>query len=245
MKIIRSEIFSHHDQLLFGMSTRNGGLDIGTLGFNLSYNVGDHREVVTKNRELFFSSLNISQTQVAFPQQQHTDIVNVVSAAGSYERCDALVTGTKNLFIAVSIADCTPVMLFDPVTKTTAGIHAGWRGTASKIVKKTIAKMFVHCGVTPENIIAFIGPSAGKCCYEVGDDVAQKFSSDLCESTGSGKFMLDIKTANKKQLLEAGVQENNIEVHSACTISTPEIFHSFRRDGNKSGRMLAVIGMTS
>jgi YfiH family protein len=242
MDIVHSTILSHYPELIFGMSTRFGGVSGETLDLNLSFNVGDDPRNVQMNRKRFFSELGIAEERVAFPKQEHTDIVQICSVPVHYDHCDALVTGIKNTFLAVSIADCTPIMLYDPEKHVVAGIHAGWRGTSKKIVENAIQLMKQSYSIGPENIVAFIGPSAGVCCYEVGREVAALFPNECSIEKEHGKFMLDVKKANTLQLLANGVQESHIEVHPDCTIHNPH-YHSFRRDGKKSGRMLAVIGM--
>ncbi|MBI2427641.1 MAG: polyphenol oxidase family protein [Ignavibacteriales bacterium] len=151
-------------------------------------------------------------------------------------------TDAKNTFLAVSIADCTPIMLYDPDKNVIAGIHAGWRGTSKSIVGNAVQLMKQNYSVVPANIVAFIGPSAGVCCYEVGNEVAELFPNDCWTEKGNGKFMLNVKKVNMLQLLANGVQESHIEVHPDCSIHNQQ-YHSFRRDGKNSGRMLAVIGI--
>ncbi len=242
MEIIYASIFSQFPKIIFGMSAARGGASKGKFDFNLSFNVGDDSENVKKNRKRFFDALGISENQIAFTRQQHTTNVVSVVQSGFNENCDALFTAKKNLFLAISIADCSPVILFDSQKNIIACIHAGWRGTAGRIVEKTIKQIQIEFGSLATDIVAFIGPSAGSCCYEVGQEVAEQFSKECVINKANGKFMLDVKRANMLQLLENGVLNSNIEVHLDCTIHN-ELYHSFRRDGKESGRMIAVIGM--
>ena len=243
MEIIRSHIFSRYPQIVFGMSTRNGGISSGALGMNLSFNVGDDKVNVIENRRRFFGSLHIGLDELAFPMQCHSSNVRSVNMWGGYEECDGLVTNEFGVFIAVSVADCVPVFLFDPKTRTLAGIHAGWRGTASEIVKNGVTKMASDFATDPKDIVAFIGPSAGKCCYEVEEDVAGRFGAEFVSTGASGKRKVDLKDANRRQLLSHGVLDANIEVHEGCSIHEAALYHSHRRDGNGSGRMMAVAGI--
>ncbi|NUN69005.1 MAG: peptidoglycan editing factor PgeF [Bacteroidetes bacterium] len=227
------------------MSTVEGGISPGTFGLNLSYNVQDDPANVEENRRLFFGALGLTTDQVAFTSQQHTTDILTVSSPGQNDTCDALITASAGVFLAISIADCTPVMLYDPVRKVAAGIHAGWRGTAGRIVEGCIRRLQQEFGTVPHDLFAFIGPSAGVCCYEVGAEVAAQFP-DQCVRPGAvkGKFLLDVKKANVLQLLDNGVRNSNIEVHKDCTIHDRR-YHSHRRDGTGSGRMFAVIGITT
>ncbi len=242
MRIVNSNIFSSIPEILLGMSTSEGGVSEGKFGLNLSFNVHDSVDSVIENRRRFFTSLGILESQIAFTQQKHTTNITLVDRSGMNENCDALHSNCKNVFLAISIADCTPVMLYDKGHHAIAGIHAGWRGTAGRIVKKTINEMQRSYGTNAEDIIAFIGPSAGKCCYEVGREVAEQFPKECSVIKERGKYMLDVKQSNMIQLLENGVLNSNIEMHPDCTIHN-NIYHSFRRDGNQSGRMLAIIGI--
>jgi len=244
MQIVRSEIFSRYPELLFGMSTKDGGVSPGTLGLNLSYNVGDDPQHVVENRKRFFSVLGITEEQVAYTGQQHTTRIVSVDQPGFTQQCDALITAKPYVYVSISIADCTPVMLYDPNRKVVAAVHAGWRGTAGRIVEKTLHQLQKEFGSDLQDVVAFIGPSAGNCCYEVGAEVALQFHPDCRKQKNGGKYLLDVKKANVLQLLENGVVNSNIETHVDCSIHNTE-YHSHRRDGKASGRMLAVIGITN
>ena len=224
------------------MSTALDENSSGTFSMNLSYHVGDDPGNVQSNRDRFFSSLGIEERHIAFTQQKHTNTVVFVSTPGVFPVSDGLVSSQKSLYLAVSAADCIPVMMYDPVSKTVAGVHAGWRGTNARIVHAAVDIMTQKCAALPSDIRVFIGPSAGKCCYEVREDVALLFPEECREPYRDGKYLLDVKQANVLQLIKSGLRKENIEVHPDCTIHNPA-YHSFRRDGSKSGRMFAVIGL--
>lgn len=242
MEIVRSKIFTQFPNLVFGMSTRLGGVSAGKLNLNMSFRVGDNPKNVLENRKRFLTYLGIDIQNVAFPQQEHTTNVQICRSAAKFDNCDALVSQEPNIFLAVSIADCTPVVLFDPHTKTVAAIHAGWRGTVGRITEKAVQMMKNNFSVRAENIFAFIGPSAGICCYEVGREVAEQFPRECTIQKDTEKYLLDVKKTNQLQLMELGILEQQIEIHPDCTISD-ERYHSFRRDGKESGRMWAVVGI--
>ena len=243
MEFIRSEALSRYRQIVFGMSTRGGGRSPGGLGMNLSFNVGDDKVNVIENRRIFFGALHIGLDELAFPMQCHSNTVRSIQTWGGYEDCDGLATNDFGVFIVISVADCVPIFLFDPVTRAVAGVHAGWRGTSSGIAKNAVAVMKDTFGSDPRNITAFIGPAAGKCCYEVGDEVAEKFDDRFVSKTESEKWRVDMKGANRQQLESEGILQENIEVHEGCTIHESDKYHSYRRDGNSSGRMMGVIGI--
>ena len=211
---------------------------------NLSYKVGDDPVTVQKNRAVFFSDLRVSEQQLANPHQVHSASVRTVTLPGEYEACDALITNRVGVALGVTIADCVPILLFDPVRKAIGIVHAGWRGTSQEIAVQTIEQMRKDFGVEPAHIRVFIGPSAGACCYEVGEDVAVKFKNKIV-SFKTKRTFVDLKKENAAQFVCQGVNTKNIEVSRHCTICESGLFHSFRRDGATSGRMMAVICRTS
>jgi len=204
---------------------------------------GKGEDCRAKNRQKFFQSLGFNELSVARAGQVHGDNITFVESSGSYPDTDGFVTRNKNLLLAISVADCVPILVADNKSQTIAAVHAGWRGTARRIAGEVIDFMVNELSGDPKNIFAFIGPSAGVCCYEVGEEVAKHFhDGEIMKSSNPGKFMLDLKAANFSQLIDHGVFRENIEVSEYCTIHDTN-FHSFRRDGTESGRMLAVIGL--
>ncbi len=211
--------------------------------FSMRRNGTSAGDAVTENRRTFFESVGFNDASAASGQQVHGDHIELIDSPGHYPETDALVTWNTNLLLTISVADCVPALLFDRQSKTIAAVHAGWRGTAIQIVAKTIQFMIEESRSGPENILAWIGPSAGVCCYKVGGEVAEKFSPAFAkESSEPGKFLLDLKAANLAQLVGAGIPQENIEVSRHCTICNTS-FHSYRRDGKSSGGMLAVIAI--
>lgn len=241
--LFRSALFANIPELCFAMSTRYGGVSPAPLGMNLSFNVGDDPENVRKNRLLFFAAVGIAPERVVYPAQIHSDIVLEARGPGKLESCDALTTNQRDLYLAISVADCIPVFLFDPVGKCVAAVHSGWKGTEKGIVAKAIREMSIRYGSNAGELCAVIGPGAGVCCYEVGEELAGHFPDDIVDRSGPGKPRLDLKRRNRDLLIEAGVNASNIETSADCTIVRKDRYHSYRRDGNMSGRMLGVIGL--
>ncbi len=209
---------------------------------NISYHVGDDERNVSRNRRIFLKALSVPEEALAIPQQQHTATVCVVNSPGRYDNCDALVTGVPGIFLSVSVADCTPIFLFDRKNNVVGCVHAGWRGTEQRIAENTLRTMVEQFNSNPADILAYIGPSANACCYEVGDDVAGKFDQRFIVRRGTRKY-LDIKSANEDQLRTGGIPPSNIEKNTDCTICNPQLYHSYRRDRQRSGRMMGVIGI--
>lgn len=228
--------------VIAAMSTRNGGVSPFPLGMNLSFRVGDREENVRRNREIFFGSLGVGTAELAWPEQVHSTAVVRVDKPGSYPACDALVTDARRIFLCVSVADCVPILLFDPGIPAVAAVHAGWRGAVGGIVGRAVRLMQRELAVVPERLRAYFGPSASACCYSVGEEVATQFDPRFVHRDG-GRILADLKQATRQQLLDTGVPADQIEVSPSCTISEPQTFHSYRREGGHSGRMMAVIGL--
>jgi polyphenol oxidase len=234
-------IFQGYPEVIAGMSLRSTAINEDNYFFNLSYKVGDDHHRVQNNRNQFFSKLRMEEKTLADADQCHSTLCRHVITPGRYESCDALVTDKKQIPLAVSIADCVPILLYEPSKRIIGAVHAGWRGTVNGILTRTVEMMKELFLVDPETIRAFIGPSAGVCCYEVSDEVAVMFEDKIVSS--HSKYKIDLKKQNLVQLQRSGLLTKHIELSPDCTICNKERFHSFRRDGNTSGRMLAVISM--
>lgn len=237
-----------------GFTTRLGGVSIGILrSMNIGTHRGDSRENVLKNYEILGAALGFDPRNAVLTHQTHTDIVKVVDGSHrgvglygpEFSDCDALVTATPGLALVVFTADCTPILLYDPVTGAVGAAHAGWRGTAARIAEKAVKAMEVHFGSRPEDIRAAIGPNIGPCCFETDADVPQA----LLEKVGQevepflhprgNKFYPDLKSVNALILRQAGVQ--NIQISCECTLCREDLFWSHRRTGGNRGSQGAVI----
>ncbi|MBI5472908.1 MAG: peptidoglycan editing factor PgeF [Ignavibacteriae bacterium] len=240
--ILRSEMLAKFPEIVFGMSTRRGGVSPASLGMNLSFSVGDDEENVVRNRELFFSRLGIRLNELAIPRQIHSATLHCVERPGAVSDCDGLLTASRRVFLCVSVADCVPVLLYDTRQRVIAGIHAGWRGTSAFIAQRGVEMLVSEFASNPSDVHAFVGPSASSCCYSVGNEVADAFDPRFVEKR-NGSTYVNLKQANFDQLVRAGVPNQNIETSPLCTISERELLHSYRRDKERSGRMMAVIGL--
>lgn len=242
--ILRSQLLQEYTDIRFGMSTRHGGVSPEPLGMNLSFRVGDESGNVSENRRLFFERLGCSGKDVAFPGQCHSDRIQIVTRAGEYDSTDGLLTNTLNLTTVVSVADCLAIILYDPVRRVTGAVHAGWRGTARSITAKAVHLLKHEFGSDPDDLRAYLSPSAGACCYEIGEEVANEFSG-TCVIKREGRLFLDLKRANADQLIDGGLRKEHVEISHFCTICNPALFHSYRRDGERSGRMMAAVCLVS
>ncbi|HLP12506.1 MAG TPA: peptidoglycan editing factor PgeF [Flavobacteriales bacterium] len=226
------------------LSTRKGGVSQAPYtSLNLGKSTQDNPEHVQKNRELFFGALGISMEKLTLSKQVHGTEVLTVNEPIITEGYDAMITNKKDIFLAVSVADCVPILVFDKKNQAVAAIHAGWRGTAGKIVTKALEQMKAQYGTDGSNCYAFIGACIGYDKFEVGSEVAEQFE-DAYKKTGNGdKFFVDLKTANAKQFENFGFNRNHIEVLPYCTFGHNDLFFSHRKENGITGRNMAVIGM--
>ncbi len=186
---------------------------------------------------------------MVFPDQTHSSCVAAIQEVPDavISETDALVTNQSGLCLCVQTADCVPVLLFDPVAKIIAAIHAGWRGTVGGIVENAVDKMTTNYDALAENIVAAIGPSISPEIYEVGDEVvaAARKSIPNVETTlhknGKDNYHLNLWEANRQMLLKSGVVQQNIQILGACSFSEAEKYYSARREGADTGRMVSGI----
>jgi YfiH family protein len=179
----------------------------------------------------------LDQAAMASLKQIHSDISLTAESPGCMGEGDALVTRIPGIAVSVRTADCFPILLADPESRAIAAVHAGWRGTATGVVGASLARMHNEFGTEPENVYAAIGPGIGRCCYEVGAEVARQFG--LPEA---GR--LDLAVENRTQLIAAGLRPERINQVGGCTFCHPEQFFSWRRDHDPAGRMISFIRVT-
>jgi len=152
--------------------------------------------------------------------------------------CDILATTLPGVALVVQTADCVPVVLAGP---NAVGIaHAGWRGSAANAAGAAVEEMS-RVGAPPSALRAWLGPSIGPCCYEVGGEVAAQFAGDFARRSCNGRFTLDLRAVNRAQLEAAGVPAANISTHPSCTRCGGNQFASYRRDGAAAGRMISLV----
>ena len=239
-RFVRPTIFQSIPGLVAGVSTRHGGLSKAPYtSLNLGVHTDDDTAVIEQNLSLFCADLGVSPADLARSYQVHGDKIWVTGRAGYQSGFDAMISIQPGVFAGVGIADCTPILLADPVTHVCAAIHAGWKGTVAQIVHKTAKRMIENRGSNPKDILAYIGPCISFAHFEVGDEVAAQFDEAFKSRIGA-KWHVDLKAANKTQLQSLGIQQ--IEVDPACTVENNVDFFSHRTEKGMTGRMLALIG---
>lgn len=237
-----------------GFTTRHEGVSRPPYNsLNLGMNTQDQQANVEGNRSLLARAFGINQEALVTPRQVHGSDILVISEANEdfshflTVEGDAVITNQPNVMIGVCVADCTPILLSDPDNKVIAVVHAGWKGTAARLVSKTVAGMQAEFGSDPARLHAAIGPCIQKCCYEVDEPVRQAFqkagiSWDLCaELKSPGKWQLDLDAANCELLLSSGLSAGAIQSSGLCVCCHSEQFFSYRRDQEESGRQMGFI----
>lgn len=226
-------------EIVHGFSTRKGGISSPPFDtLNCGTNTSDSKKHVHQNRHSFLQTIGIHSESLAIPQQIHHDNIVHVQKPGIFKATDGLITNIPGIILSVQVADCVPVYLYDSVKSTIGLVHAGWRGSAMKIVQKTISQMQEKLHSDPSDIHAFLGPSIGPCCYEVSRDVIDHFPSTCT----AGNY-LNLWKANTLQLKASGLDPTRIYASGICTKCHNHLFFSHRSSGGKTGRMLAVFGL--
>lgn len=246
IEVIRPEIFQEEESVQAFVTLKNenlSGAEHHISGLNLGYNTKESPEVITQNRQMLIRELGLSEDRVAFASQVHSNRTNVITTGGTFPDTDGLITQIPGLALAIQIADCPAVLIADTTSRTTAAVHAGWRGASSNIVPKTLEKM-EQVGAKSDKCRAFISPCICLDHFEVGREVAEQFPDLFVDNKRYKKPHVDLKKYLQHQLLQGGLSEKNIEVHPGCTVGN-EQYYSYRREGEQSGRMMAVIQMSN
>ena len=249
------------DGFVNGFSTRNGGVsDMPAKALSLAGFNDDAAENILENRRRFLK-LFPGDWALAGCWQVHGADVRVVqtreeakpaeNGRGDTIFCDVIVSDVKEVLAGVKTADCVPILLGDPVTGAFAAVHAGWRGTLATAVIVAVERLANEYDARPEDLRVAIGASAGPCCYEVGSDVIDAFTSKFADgdklftATRSGHAFVDLLKANRDQLISTGVQAERIHTAPICTMCRTDLFFSYRKEKSlhgKVGRLMAVIG---
>jgi purine-nucleoside/S-methyl-5'-thioadenosine phosphorylase / adenosine deaminase len=249
------ELLTGHSGLIAGCSDRAGGVSRPPYDeLNVGLHVGDDPEAVIENRRRVVAAIGADLDALAMPLQVHKGDVAMVTAADrgrgarslddAIANTDAIVTDEPGVVLAVMLADCVPVIVFDPVTPAVGVAHAGWAGTVNHVTRNTVDALARCYGSNPADLLAGVGPSIGPASYEVGDDVAQRARAafpavDVVRPTGNGKYLFDLWESNVADLVAAGVPRANIEVAGIDTFDSTDRFFSHRRQ-RPTGRFMAL-----
>ena len=244
-----------------GFSTRLGGVSQGCYAsMNLSFTRGDDEAAVRENYHRIAKSIGVKCENMVLSQQTHTTNVRVVTEKDKgkgivkpldYTDVDGMVTNIHGICLVTFYADCVPLYFVDPVQKAIGLSHSGWRGTVGEIGKETIRKMEEQYGSDPKDILAAVGPSICKDCYEVSEDVILEFQKnfkerywkDLFYRKENGKYQLDLWKANEIIFKESGILPEHIAVTNVCTHCNSEILYSHRTSGDRRGNLAAFLAL--
>lgn len=238
-----------------GFSTRFGGVSKGCYAtMNISTTRGDDPEAVAENCRRMAKVLGVEVEDFTYTQQTHTTNVVVVKAEDKGKRfaeTDGMITNVPGICLVTFYADCVPLYFVDPVKQVIGLSHSGWRGTVGKMGKVTVEKMTAEFGCDPKDILAAIGPSICQDCYEVSEDVIDRFKENFDErlwqnlfyQKENGKYQLDLWEANHQIFLEAGIKEEHIAVTNVCTHCNPDVLFSHRTTGNARGNVSAFLAL--
>jgi len=281
VEVLRAETFADIPWLVHGFSTRQGGVSTcyGGKTLNLGLTPDDTHSNVERNRELFLRAVGVvndngSLWPLMQVRQIHSSIIHRVDDFSMHAQAgDGIITNVPGILLAIRTADCVPVLMTDVKRRVVGAFHAGWRGTAARVVEKGAGEMRRQFGSQPRDLRAAIGPCVRKCCYAVGAEVRAEFesqftyASELFEEVfdanaihvkypllflnqrapGHGdlgpEIHLDLVAANKRQLEDAGVRVEHISVIEGCTACDTKRFFSHRAELGKAGRMMAVVGV--
>ncbi|MDQ6987632.1 MAG: peptidoglycan editing factor PgeF [Mariprofundaceae bacterium] len=246
---IRSPLLEKHG--FHGIfSLRNGGVSQAPFAsLNLADDTGDNPDSVEKNLNILLRAAALTGIPHRAVQVHGHQLLNCRGTGRMHRQQADILLSQDGSPVAVRIADCTPVLIADPLNNRCAAIHAGWRGTAQAVVVHAV-EMLQDAGGNIDNFVASIGPCIGPCCFEIGQETAAELSQSCTDSANyieqkNGKIFADLAAINAQQLHNCGIHQQHIECiggHQAtCTRCHDERFFSFRRDGRHSGRHLAIV----
>jgi YfiH family protein len=246
------EQWADGSRLVHGVFTRLGGVSQAPwTSLNLGGTVGDDQAAVRENHRRAYAALGLDGSRACTVWQVHSADTVVVRGPVAHRRwlarADGIVTDQAGLPLAMRFADCTPILLYDPVLHTIGMAHAGWRGTVSGAAVSTLDAMCTAFGTRPQDVQAAIGPSIGPDRYQVGDEVVEAIRQTFGQTEGlirraeDGSAYLDLWAANRLALERAGVTQ--IEVAGICTASHTDEFFSHRAEAGRTGRFGAVMAL--
>ena len=276
IKILQAERFEKYPWLIHGFSTRQGGYSrvYGGHALNLGFTKADARRAVERNRTAFLTNLGASgrhTRSLVTMRQVHSDIIHRITDPPQAPLVgDGMVTNTPGIVLAIQTADCLPVILVDQKKRAVGVFHAGWRGTVKRIVQKGVGTMQLHFNSRPGDLEAAIGPGVHNCCYTVGEEVRDQFTSQFAygenlfherkesdpvrekypmlfltarapgHSTLPVNIFLDLVEANRRQLLDAGVSARRIKTIPFCSACHTDLLFSHRAEQGNTGRLMGV-----
>ncbi len=194
-----------------------------------------------KTRFSIACDAGFSPNSLAVPKQVHSTEVKWVDTPGEYSGIDGLITSSTDLILTLKVADCVPVYFFEQTQHMIGLVHSGWRGTVGGIIINIVKLMQKH-GAAIGEILVYMGPAIGGCCYEVDAEVADSFDNESKLKVNNRKWKIDLHKQIRLQLIEAGISVGNIQASDICTYES-KACHSYRRDSYEAGRMYAFMSV--
>ncbi|MDZ7757347.1 peptidoglycan editing factor PgeF [Rhodohalobacter sp.] len=242
MKLFYPSIFDKDSQITALFSESNKEI-INTGGYvpglNLGYNTEAEPAEVDKNFKLLFNKIGWNRTHLAIANQIHGSNIIQVTEPGVYDDTDGFITDKTGLSLGIRVADCVAILAGDSVNGIIGAFHAGWKGAADNIVPKGIRKM-TQLGADPDHIRVYLSPCISFKNFEVGEEVASQFPDQFVDRESYKKPHVDLKGFIHRQLLNSGVNKENIELSEDCTVQDSK-YYSYRRERDRAGRMLGLI----
>ena len=245
--------------LLNGFSTRLGGVTPGKIGsLNLAFSREKSRENVEENFRRIAGAIGFPPESMVFSQQTHTTNIRYVTDADAgngylrelkYRDVDGLITDSSHVTLVTFYADCVPLLAADPVHRVIGAAHSGWKGTVRSIGAELVKAMTERFGTDPADLVTVIGPSICQSCYEVSEDVADRFREAyakhlhplLLQDRGNGKYLLNLQEACRQNFLSAGVREDRISLPDLCTCCNSQVLFSHRASQGERGLLAAFL----
>lgn len=238
-------------------STRLGGVSKGIFeSLNLGFKRGDEDENVKRNYELLCNIIGINSQDIVFSNQVHKTKIKIIrkkdinekyDSSKDAEGIDGLITNLSKVPLVTLYADCVPLFFLDPINRVVGLAHAGWRGTVNKIGLKMVQRFKDTFNSNPKDILIGIGPSIGKCCFEVDEQVAKEFErafvniENIVYPKTNNKYIINLWETNRQILLEGGITSSNITITDLCTKCNKDIFFSHRGHNGRRGSLAAII----
>jgi len=248
MKTISSSLLSAYPEVTAAFTTRHGGISSAPYNSaNFAFHVGDNPLDVIKNHDLLSATLGYERNRLIHMRQIHSDRIVIIDETFNFDtppECDALITVRPNTPLMVMSADCTPILLYDPIRHVCAAIHAGRAGALNEILPKTIQKMEEYFESSRKNMQIILGPSIQGCCYKINETIAQETDDKgyLCAlQRKDKKVFLDVNTILLRQLEKLAIDPTHIEVIGECTSCKSDEYFSYRADRQHTGRIAGVI----
>ncbi|AMJ42203.1 peptidoglycan editing factor PgeF [Anaerotignum propionicum] len=257
VEVVIFDNLNQTDMVKHCFTTRRGGVSKGFYAtMNMGLTRGEDKELVLKNYEILGDVMGFSKENYVTSQQTHTTNVRQITAGDrgkgvlrerEYFDVDGLITNEPNIPLVIFGADCVPVFLLDIKGKAIGMAHCGWMGTGNRMAEHTLQAMIDAFGTEPENVVAAIGPSIGKCCFQVDAPVVELFRKNIAfaeeiifdDPKEDGKYRIDLWETNRRLLENMGVK--NIEIAGLCTMCDTERFYSHRKMREDRGVMAGIM----